>query len=70
MQTTNKTPTLVKIRFSDLFFLCGTEAGRKLTHDFLSLYSNSTTEQDPRSSAQGSQYSLCLDDVYGYYFPH
>ncbi|KAI5416503.1 transcription factor BIM1 isoform X2 [Lathyrus oleraceus] len=34
---------------------CGAEeAGRKPTHDFLSLYSNSTAEQDPRSSAQAS----------------
>lgn len=29
-------------------------AGRKSTHDFLSLYSNSTAEQDPRPSAQAS----------------
>lgn len=28
--------------------------GRKSTHDFLSLYSNSTAEQDPRPSAQAS----------------
>ncbi|KAL5064920.1 hypothetical protein RYX36_026657 [Vicia faba] len=34
---------------------CGAEeAGRKPTHDFLSLYSNSTAEQDPRSSVQAS----------------
>ncbi|XP_027329209.1 transcription factor BIM1 isoform X3 [Abrus precatorius] len=31
----------------------GTE-GRKPTHDFLSLYSNSTAQQDPRPSSQGS----------------
>ncbi|KAL2645833.1 hypothetical protein AAZV13_05G015900 [Glycine max] len=32
----------------------GTEAGRKPTHDFLSLYSNSTAQQDPRPPSQGS----------------
>ncbi|WJX90126.1 hypothetical protein P8452_72057 [Trifolium repens] len=32
---------------------CGAE-GRKPTHDFLSLYSNQTGEQDPRPSAQAS----------------
>ncbi|XP_045792749.1 transcription factor BIM1 isoform X2 [Trifolium pratense] len=32
---------------------CGAE-GRKSTHDFLSLYSNQTGEQDPRPSAQAS----------------
>ncbi|KAL2572574.1 hypothetical protein AAZV13_17G075300 [Glycine max] len=32
----------------------GTEAGRKPMHDFLSLYSNSTAQQDPRLPSQGS----------------
>ena len=42
------------MRFSDFFFFCGKLAGRKPTHDFLSLYSNSTAQQDPRPPSQGT----------------
>ncbi|RZB55868.1 Transcription factor BIM1 isoform C [Glycine soja] len=38
----------------DFLIFPGTRAGRKPMHDFLSLYSNSTAQQDPRLPSQGS----------------
>ena len=40
----------MKICFGFCFF----GIGRKPTHDFLSLYTHSTAQQDPRPSSQGN----------------
>lgn len=45
---------LPTFNFPRFFFF----AGRKPTHDFLSLYSHSTTQQDPRPPSQGIPFLL------------